>query len=194
MLLFALPLAAQENEELRLAMSGGYQPFSMTDENNQLVGFDADIASEVATRLGYTPKLIQTEWQGIAGGLKTGKYELICGSQAITQPRLQQMHFSLPYYVSGAQVFVLEGTSELRGLRIGVTGNTTYSDHIEAHPETFPDCEILKYGSEAEILTALATDKIDAFVSDRIIGAWYVRQNSSDVQVVPFGELLYRES
>jgi His/Glu/Gln/Arg/opine family amino acid ABC transporter permease subunit len=194
MLLFALPLAAQENEELRLAMSGGYQPFSMTDENNQLVGFDADIASEVATRLGYTPKLIQTEWQGIAGGLKTGKYELICGSQAITQPRLQQMHFSLPYYVSGAQVFVLEGTSELRGLRIGVTGNTTYSDHIEAHPETLPDSEIQNYGSEAEILTALATDKIDAFVSDRIIGAWYVRQNSSDVQVVPFGELLYRES
>jgi His/Glu/Gln/Arg/opine family amino acid ABC transporter permease subunit len=178
---------------LRLAMSGAFQPFSTTDATGRLVGFDADMARELARQMGYEPELVQTDWAGIQAGLQAGKYELICGSMAITPQRLKQMHFSLPYYVSGAQVFVRRGLGSLRGRRIGVTEDSTYARYIAEHPRQFPEVAVLTYGSEAEIVAAMNTGKIDAFVSDRIVGGFYVKKGAAGA-IVPLGDLLYREA
>lgn len=189
-LLTTAPLAAQE--ELRLAMSGAFQPFSTTDEDGNLVGFDADIATVLAERMGYEPSLVQNDWAAIQAGLKTRKYELICGSMAITDERLQTMHFTLPYYVSGAQVFAHPGTQTLKGMRVGVTEDSTYAKYINEHPDEFPDCTIIQFGSEAEIVAAVTTNKVDAFVSDRIVGGFYIKKGGANV--APYGPLLYEEA
>jgi len=186
------PVPDSGNDILRLAMSGAYRPLSMTDADGNLVGFDADIATALAERMGYEPELVQTEWAGIQAGLQTNKFDLICGSMAITDERLEAMYFSLPYYISGAQVYIKEGTTSLNGIRIGVTESTTYEDYIESHPEDFPNCAVLRYDSEAQIVTAMNTDKIDGFVSDRIVGGFYIKEGGAG-DIVPFGELLYFE-
>lgn len=182
---------------LRLAMSGAYRPLSMTDADGNLVGFDADIATDIAERMGYEPELVQTEWTGIQAGLQTNKYDLICGSMAITPERLEAMFFSLPYYISGAQVYVRNGIASLDGIRIGVTESTTYENYIENHPDEFPDCEVFRYDSEAQIVNAMNTDKIDGFVSDRIVGGFYIYnyliKEGGAGDIVPFGDLLYLE-
>lgn len=177
-----------ENGELSAAMSGAFQPFSTTDENGELTGFDHDIAVAVAERMGLTPVPVQTEWGGIFQGLQQSKYDLIVGSVEINDERRQTMDFSLPYYVSGTQVFAKPGMKSLEGARVGVTEATTYADYIKAHPEEFPDAEVIYYGSEAEIIAAIKTNKIDAFVSDRIVAQWYI--NEQDANVEPFGDIL----
>jgi arginine/lysine/histidine/glutamine transport system substrate-binding and permease protein len=192
--LLAAPLAAQDDKgELRLAMSGAFQPFSTTDARGELVGFDADIATVLAERMGYTPRLIQNDWAAIQAGLQTERYELICGSMAITDERLQTMHFTLPYYVSGAQVFAPAGTQSLQGLRIGVTEDSTYAEYIENNPDQFPGASIIQYGSEAEIVAAINANRVDAFVSDLIVGGFYIEQGGAG-NIQPFGELLYQEA
>ncbi len=178
---------------LRLAMSGSFRPFSTTDAGGRLVGFDADVAREVARRLGREPVLVQTDWAGIQAGLQSGKYELICGSMAITPQRLESMYFTLPYYVSGAQVFARRDVTSLRGAKIGVTEDSTYERWINEHPEQFPGADVLHYGSEAEIVAAMNADKVDALVSDRIVGGFYIKQGSAG-DIVPFGPLLYHEA
>lgn len=181
-----------EGGVLRLAMSGAFQPFSTTDTESNLVGFDADIAREIGIRLGYEPQLVQTDWAGIQAGLQSGMYELICGSMAITDSRLETMHFTLPYYVSGAQVFIREGLTDLEGTRFGVTEDSTYARYIEDHPEQFPGVSVVSYGSEAEIVTALNAGWIDAFVSDLIVGGFYIKHGGGGI--VPHGDLLYHEA
>ncbi len=185
--------ASRAEAPLRLAMSGAFRPFSSTDREGTLVGFDADVSREVARRLHREPVLVQTDWAGIQAGLHAGKYELICGSMAITPARLTTMDFSLPYYVSGAQVFVRRGMTSLQGARIGVTEDSTYERWIHDHPADFPAAEVLRFGSEAGIVAAMNADKIDAFVSDRIVGGFYVQQGSAG-GIVPLGGLLYREA
>jgi His/Glu/Gln/Arg/opine family amino acid ABC transporter permease subunit len=185
--------ADAETLPLRMAMSGAFQPFSTTDEAGQLVGFDADIASEIASRLGRPAELVQTDWAGIQAGLQSGKYDLICGSMAITPDRLKTLHFTLPYYVSGAQVFIRRGVDKLDGVRLGVTEDSTYARYIAAHPAKFPDVDVVSFGSEAEIVAALNTDKIDAFVSDRVVGGFYIKKGGAG-DIVPFGGLLYHEA
>lgn len=183
-------LAADESEPLRLAMSGAFQPFSTTDAEGKLVGFDADIARALARRLGRPAQLMQTDWAGIQAGLQAGKFDLICGSMAITAERMQSMQFSLPYYVSGAQVFA-PGNGPPR--RIGVTEDSTYANYIKEHPHQFPEAEVVHYGSEAEIVAALHADKVDGFVSDRIVGGFYLTKGGAG-EVKPQGDLLYQEA
>ncbi len=183
----------EDSASLRLAMSGAFQPFSTTDAEGELVGFDADIARALARQMGYVPVLIQTDWAGIQAGLHTRKYELICGSMAITPQRLENMLFSLPYYVSGAQIFARNNLTDLRGSRLAVTEDSTYARYIEEHPEQFPEVRVFTYGSEAEIVAAMNTDKVDAFVSDRIVGGFYIQQGAAG-DILPRGDLLYREA
>ena len=178
---------------LRLAMSGAFQPFSTTDVQGRLVGFDADMARELARKMGDEPVLVQTDWAGIQAGLQARKFDLICGSMAITPQRLDKMLFSLPYYVSGAQVFVRQGLESLRGRRVGVTEDSTYARYIREHPGQFPEATVVTYGSEAEIIAAMKTGKIDAFVSDRIVGGFYIKKGAAG-DIVPMGGLLYREA
>lgn len=191
---FAPTLFAQDSARppLRLAMSGTFRPFSVTDASGKLVGFDADMAREIAERLGRRPVLVQTDWAGIQAGLQSRKYDLICASMAITDARRRTMLFSLPYYVSGAQVFARHGLRDLRGARVGVTENSTYEHYIDTHPAKFPDVKVLRYGSEAESVAAMNAGKIDALVSDRIVGGFYIRMGAAG-GIEPMGGLLYRE-
>ena len=186
---WTLPISAQELP-LRIAMSGSFAPFSTTDGEGRLTGFDADIARALASRMGREPVLIQVDWNGIQAGLQSGKYDLICGSMAITQARLEQMNFSLPYYVSGAQMFASSGVAPKR---LGVTESSTYARFISEHPEMFRDVKVTPFGSEAEILTALSADKVDGFVSDRIVGGYYLSRSGVS-NIASYGELLYVES
>ncbi|MDW7674004.1 MAG: transporter substrate-binding domain-containing protein [Bacillota bacterium] len=96
--------------EITFAMSGGYPPFNYYNESNELTGFDVEIGEAVAERIGvaYTP--VTTDWSGILEGLRSGRYDGIFGSMAITPERLEVVSFTDPYYYSGAQLFVKEGS------------------------------------------------------------------------------------
>ncbi|NIQ95974.1 MAG: transporter substrate-binding domain-containing protein, partial [Desulfuromonadales bacterium] len=86
-------------------------------------------------------------WDGIIAGLLAGKYDLICGSMAITPKRLESIDFSDPYYRSGAQLFVgrnakIETAGELNGKTVGVTLGTTYEEWVRAN---LPQAEVRTY-------------------------------------------------
>lgn len=96
--------------EIRFAMSGGYPPFNYYDDQNQLTGFDVEIARAVCKELGvkYTP--ITSAWDGIIEGLRAKRYDGVWGSMAITEERMRVVDFSDPYYLSGAQLLVKKGS------------------------------------------------------------------------------------
>ena len=90
-LLFAAPSGwaddlakVKEKGVLNFALSGQYPPFNFVNENNQLTGFDVEIGAEIGRRIGVKGTPISTAWDGIIAGLLANKYELICGSMAIT--------------------------------------------------------------------------------------------------------------
>ncbi len=94
--------------KIRCAMSGGYPPFNYYNDNNQLTGFDVDIAKAVCEELGVKYEPVTTAWDGIIEGLRAKRYDGVWGSMAITDERLKIVDFSDPYYLSGAQLVVKE--------------------------------------------------------------------------------------
>ncbi len=100
--------------KISFAMSGGYPPFNYFTDNDELTGFDVEIGTEVAKRLGVKYEPVTTDWSGILEGLRSGRYDGIFGSMAVTDDRLKVVDFTDPYYYSGAQLIV-RNDSEISG-------------------------------------------------------------------------------
>lgn len=182
-----------ENGEIRMAMSGQYPPFNFVNENNKLTGFDVEMGSEVAKRIGVEAKPLSTAWDGIIAGLLANKYELICGSMAITDERLKSIDFTDPYYRSGAQLFVKEGSSvasvkDLDGKKVGVTLGTTYETWVR---ENIANADVRTYKGVPDMILELTTGRIDGFITDKIVGALAIKKNG--VPIALAGDLLYEE-
>jgi len=92
--------------KITFALSGGYPPFNYFSPDDKLVGFDIEIGKEVAKILGVKYEPITTDWSGILEGLRSGRYDAIFGSMAVTPDRLKVVDFTDPYYYSGAQLIV----------------------------------------------------------------------------------------
>lgn len=96
-----------EAGEIKFAMSGGYPPFNYYDQD-ELTGFDVEIGKAVAKNLGVRYVPVTTDWNGIVEGLRSGRYDGIFGSMAVTERRMEVIDFTNPYYYSGAQLIVRE--------------------------------------------------------------------------------------
>lgn len=179
--------------EISFAMSGQYPPFNFVSENNKLTGFDVDLCNEIARRIGVKPRPLTTAWDGIVAGLLAGKYDLICGSMAITEARLKAIDFSDPYYRSGAQLFVRKGakitsTDQLQGKKIGVTIGTTFEAWVRAN---LPGVEVRVYKGVPAMILDVANGRLDGFITDRIVGAMAIAEKGAPIQLA--GPLLYEE-
>ncbi|RCK45643.1 amino acid ABC transporter substrate-binding protein [Thalassospira profundimaris] len=159
----------QNAGKLSIAMSGAFPPFSFVDENNQVVGFDVDIGSEIARRLKTTPVIVTTAWDGIIAGLITGRYDTVIGSMSITEERKKAVDFVGPYYRSGLAVFVHKGSGittvgALKGKTVGVT----LGEAAEKWARDQNKFNIRTYKGLPEMLLDLTAGRIDAIVADDI--------------------------
>lgn len=178
--------------EISFAMSGGYPPFNFYDTENHLVGFDVDVANEVAKRLGVKLKPVTTEWSGIIEGLRSGAYDGILGSMAVTDERLKVVDFSTPYYYSGAQLMVrkdagFDTPDDLRGKILGVVTGTTFAD--DARKLGAGDVKL--YKDDTQTLMELNSGVVDGVITDRVVGV--NAMNSGKFDVAPLGSPLRSE-
>ena len=120
---------------LNVATNAGWPPQSYLDDSNQLVGFDIDVANEIAKRLDATTKFDTPEWGVMTGGHWAGRWDVAVGSITPTKPRAEVLDFASVYYYS-PYVFAVNKDSkitdpkELNGKRIGVETGTTSEDYI----------------------------------------------------------------
>ena len=168
----------KEKGEIKMAMSGQYPPFNFVNDKNQLTGFDVEIGQAVAKRMGIKAVPLSTAWDGIIAGLLANKYELICGSMAITPERLKSIDFSDPYYRSGAQLFVkkdsaVKSVADLKGKKVGVTLGTTYEKWVR---ENITDADVRTYKGVPDMILEVSYGRIDGFITDKIVGALAIKK------------------
>ncbi|AZO94338.1 transporter substrate-binding domain-containing protein [Halocella sp. SP3-1] len=179
-----------EKGEISFAMSGGYPPFNFYNEHNELVGYDVDVAAEIASRLGVEFEPVTTAWDGIIEGLRAGRYDGILGSMAITPSRLEVVDFSIPYYYSGAQLIVaddslIETPADIDGKTVGVTTGTTFAEDARKL-----GAKINLYEDDNQTLMELMNGRIDGVISDRMVGVGFKNKGYA---VKMAGELLRTE-
>jgi polar amino acid transport system substrate-binding protein len=118
---------------IRIAMSGAYPPFNFVNDQNEVVGFDPAIGTEIARRMGLEVEIVTTAWDGIIAGLLTNRYDAIVGSMSITPERDEVLDFVGPYYTTRRAIFTLPDSgitsvSQLDDVTLGVTLGETHEE------------------------------------------------------------------
>jgi cystine transport system substrate-binding protein len=110
---------------LKVGTEGTYPPFTFHDASGALVGFDVEIAQEIAKRLGVKAQFIEGKWDGLIAGLDAKRYDAVINEVTITDARKAKYDFSTPYIVSKAVLIVgsdnssIKSFADLKGKKAG---------------------------------------------------------------------------
>ena len=105
----------KEKGELVLGLDESFPPMGFRDEDNNIVGYDIDLAKEVASRLGVKLILQPINWDSKDQELKTGNIDCIWNGFSINEERKQNILFSDPY-MKNNQVVVVTADSNFKTL------------------------------------------------------------------------------
>lgn len=166
-------------KDLTFGMETTYPPFEFMDENNQLVGFDVDIANKICTDLQYTCKFVNQSFDSLIPSLKTRRIDATISGIDITPERSEQVDFTQSYYDNSAQFITLKDTiSTIDGLnskRVGIQNGTTHQKYLM---DKFPQIEVVSYDSYQYAVLDLKAGRIDAIFSDTAVADEWLKKES----------------
>ncbi len=99
---------------IKIGTEGTYAPFTYHDPTGTLVGFDVEIAREVARRIGVEAQFVEGKWDGLIAGLDAKRYDVVVNEVTITEGRKAKYDFSKPYIISKAVLIVREDSTTIK--------------------------------------------------------------------------------
>jgi polar amino acid transport system substrate-binding protein len=116
-----------------------YPPQSSYDaKTGKYVGFDIDVATEIAHRLGVDIAWETPSWDVLTAGGWNDRWQMSVGSMTPTNDRQKVLDFTEPYYFTPAVVVVNEAntdindlSTDLDGKKIGVCSGCTYEQYLD---------------------------------------------------------------
>ena len=116
---------------------GTWAPWTYHDENDNLVGYDVEVATEIAKKLGVEPQFVEGEWDGLLAGLDAGRYDIMVNGVDITPERAEKYDFSTPYAFNRTAVITkadddsINTLEDLKGKKTANTISSTYAELAE---------------------------------------------------------------
>ncbi|HPN16269.1 MAG: ABC transporter permease subunit [Acidobacteria bacterium] len=163
------------------------EPFSFIDDSRRVVGFDVELASRLARRLGRELRIHNMEFGAMIPSLLSGKTDLIAACITVTEERAKSVLFTEPVYRGGIAAAVRDsavagaapafsGLADVAEKRIAVMVGSTHDKHITAN---FPRAEILRMDNAPDMLAALKSGKCEAAIFDANAGRLYREDDPS---------------
>lgn len=171
-----------EQEEIVMGLDDTFAPMGFRDESGNLVGFDVDLATEVAKRIGVTIKFQPIDWSMKETELNAGNIDLIWNGYTITPARQEQVAFTKPY-LENSQIIVTLADSDimtkadLAGRNVTVQAESSALDAINAEPEvaaTFG--ALVEFSTNNEAFNDLESRRSEALVVDEVNARYYMKQ------------------
>lgn len=179
--------------ELRVGVTLDTPPFAM-QQGTQMVGIEVDFAMKIAAALGRPLRVVALSWNQLIPALANGQIDIIMSGMTITRLRSLRVAFSEPYMDSGMSVLLRASLAEsyptpqsvmASSLRIGVTRGTTGETYAR---ENYRTGQIFPYMSNADAVADLVAGRVDAFISDAPVVAWFASEYEGDLvpRIRPF--------
>ena len=173
------------------SLDDAFPPMGFREEGtNNIVGFDIDLAKEVAQRMGVEVKLQPVVWDTIVEELNGGKIDVIWNGLTITDTRKEQIDFSQPY-IANRQIIVVQPESEVKtkadfkDKKVGIQAGSSAMEAVSADKEVFESvAEWVEFGSNDEPLLDLASGRLDAVVVDEVVGRYYIAKKPDEYKII----------
>lgn len=171
---------ASDKKVLKVGTNAAFAPFEYTDDEGNIVGFDADLIKVIGEEMGYEVELSHMEWDGLDPALESGQVDVVIAGVTITEERKLVNEFSQPYFEATQIIAVRDdsnagGMEDLAGLKVGVQASTT--GEFVCEDAGIPSDLVTKYPTLADALMNLLNGSIDAVVGDAPVVMNYMAHN-----------------
>jgi polar amino acid transport system substrate-binding protein len=162
------PYGLIEPGTIRVASMGDAKPYTFTDENGEFSGFDVELFTDVAQRIGVDDVVFTgQDFSAILPAVANGQFDAGVAAIGITDERKQTVDFSDGYLAGYLTVLTadsgIKDEDDLAGTRLGVVQGTLQEKYATEH---FPDAELVRFPDNNSGVSALNSGSIDAHFLD----------------------------
>ena len=183
--------ALRERGQLVLGLDDSFPPLGFRDEDNEIVGYDIDLARELARRLGVELVCQPIDWSAKEQELNPFHIDCIWNGFTMTAERREAMAFTKPY-LANAQVVVVRsgsGITDLAGLAgkvVGVQAGSSAEEAIEQNAAFKASLrKIVEFKENVTALNDLEIQNLDAVVMDQVVANYSIVQTSRPYVILP---------
>lgn len=180
----------QDKGTFVLGLDDAFPPMGFRAEDGSIVGFDIDVAKEVASRLGVELVTQPIDWNSKEQELATGNIDCIWNGFTRTPEREGMMSFS-EAYLRNAQVVVVQDESpyrtlaDLSGATIGVQAGSSAQEAIEDTPGFLDSLdEVIEFKENLTALMDLEIGGVDGVVMDLVVANYSIQTSGNDFRVL----------
>jgi ABC-type amino acid transport substrate-binding protein len=160
----------QASGVLKVGTEGTYSPFTFHDPaTNQLTGYDVEVITAVAGKLGVKPEFSETKWDSIFAGLTSKRYDLVANEVSINAERQAKYDLSEPYSVSYPVAIVkadnadITSTAAISGKTTAQTATSNWADFARKAGATVEPVD-----GFAEAVSAVKDGRVNATFNDNL--------------------------
>jgi polar amino acid transport system substrate-binding protein len=186
LLLDALPALADKLDDISargqliIGVAEASPPFSFREggdeflhgvEYHPIIGYDVDLAAQVAKRLGVEMKKVPIINADRIPSLRDDNVDLVAMGMTRSPGRARDIDFSLAYFVSPHKVLVrhdsgLTNVAQLAGRTLALVRSASVDKDLK---EAVPSLQVVLFDDYLAAFTALKERKVDSFLADELL-------------------------
>ena len=178
--------AVKQAGVIKVGTSADYPPFESVDESGNKIGFDIDLMTEIAKRLGVKIEWVDMPFDSLIAAVQEGKIDASISAFNYSEERDQTIDFSDAYYTSEDAFTVAEGFAgtianpeDVANFKVGVQTGTTQdgwlTDTLVATGK-LPEENLFRYDRVDQAMLDLQNGRIEVMMSDYIPAQALVEQ------------------
>lgn len=172
--------SSNKTETLVMGTNATFPPYEYVDDNNKIVGIDAEIAQAIADKLGMKLEIKDMEFDSLIPAVKSDSIDVVLAGMTVTDERKQSVDFSDSYSTGVQVIIVKEGSDiksadDLKGKKIGVQSGTTGDSYCTTD---FGQENVKQFSNGSLAVAALANGQVDCVVIDNEPAKNYVAANT----------------
>ena len=174
----------KEKGKIVLGTAADYPPYEFhkeIDGEDKIVGFDIEIAKEIAADLGVELEIKDMKFNGLLAALKAGNIDFIIAGMVPTEERAKNVDFSVPYYAAEQKLLIkaeksgnYQKMTDLDGMKIGAQKATVQQEIAEKKIEA-SDYKFLS--KITDLVLELKNDKVGGIVLVKPVAQSYAQAN-----------------
>ena len=172
-----------------LGLDDSFPPMGYRDENNEIVGFDIDVAKEVCKRLGVQLVIQPISWNAKEQELNSYNIDCIWNGMSINEKRKEAMSLS-DSYMTNRMIFVVKNESniqkleDLTGKNIGVQSGSSAEETLEASNVYSQAKQVISYADNITAFMDMETNQTEAVFVDEVLANYYIASNNKNYRIL----------
>jgi arginine/lysine/histidine transporter system substrate-binding protein len=183
-------IAQVGKEKVVMVTSADYPPYEFRDTasgNNEIIGFDVDIAKYITKELGLELSITDTDFNGIIPALQSKRADFAMAGMTPTAERKKNVDFSELYYDAKNTIVSLKGSNlktpaDLSGKNVGVQLGSTQ----ETAAKEFKNVKLKSLNKTSEIIQEVKAKRIEAAIIEDTIAKGFINNNPDlELTIIP---------